>query len=506
MKKGIVLLLISLTGISLAFAGGQSGQESTAAAKLPMRYYMPGAPTAEAAAATRAINEALDKDKVGITYQPFYIPWDQWVDKINLMLSTGEEFELFHIMGDFVNTAAYASRNSLAPLSALINRETPNLKKKFDDVLWDCLTIKGDIYGVPAFWLDNSGDQEGDIRIRKEKYDQYGIPIPRTPADIITALETLQQRWAQEDGVKRYFFEHQLNMPSVPLHRSYNTWPFFVSLDGIFQVRQDGSANLFFDTDEFRRDAEFMNTLYTKGLIHPDILNMPADTNSALKNSGELLMGFKTGPRISSELTSQGIQADVLVYHLNPPPEKPVLTTLALLNSNSVPITAKHPEAGLKFLDWVYKNQDNQDLLLYGIKGKHWNPVGNNRVEFIKGPDNNPLYRFDVWMIEDVKMHRFDVEDLSSDEWKKDFVSNIYPEFTLISPVLGFNFDSSPVRVEYANTISEYTISILPIKTGVIPYAGNFEAARARMKAAGCDKVIAEYRRQLTEYIAQKKK
>ncbi|MDR1586280.1 MAG: DUF3502 domain-containing protein, partial [Treponema sp.] len=83
--------------------------------------------------------------------------------------------------------------------------------------------------------------------------------------------------------------------------------------------------------------------------------------------------------------------------------------------------------------------------------------------------------------------------------------SNVHPESTLISPVVGFNFDSGPVRVEYSNTVSEYTISILPIKTGVIPYAGNFEAARARMKAAGCDKVIAEYRKQLAEYIARKK-
>ncbi|MDR0656020.1 MAG: extracellular solute-binding protein, partial [Treponema sp.] len=297
--KNAILLLISLIGISSVFAGGTSDQAGAGGGKLPMRYYMPGAPTAEAASVVKAVNEALDRDKVDIDYRPVYIPWDQWVDKINLMLSTGEEFELFHIMADFVSTTDYASRNSLTPLSALMDRETPNLKKKFDQIMWDCLTTKGDIYGVPAFWLDNSGDQEGDIRIRKEKYEEYGIPIPRTPADIITALERLQQRWAQEDGIKRYFFEHQLNLPSIPLHRSYNTWPFYVDLNGIFQVRQDGSANFYFETEEFRKDAEFMNTLYTKGLIHPDILNLPADTINSLKLSGDLLMGFKTGPRAS---------------------------------------------------------------------------------------------------------------------------------------------------------------------------------------------------------------
>jgi putative aldouronate transport system substrate-binding protein len=59
--------------------------------------------------------------------------------------------------------------------------------------------------------------------------------------------------------------------------------------------------------------------------------------------------------------------------------------------------------------------------------------------------------------------------------------------------------------VEYANILAEYTASILPIKVGVIPYAANFPAALTKMKAAGSDKVIAEYRRQLAEYTASKK-
>jgi hypothetical protein len=61
------------------------------------------------------------------------------------------------------------------------------------------------------------------------------------------------------------------------------------------------------------------------------------------------------------------------------------------------------------------------------------------------------------------------------------------------------------VRVEYANVQAEYTASIIPIKVGVIPYAANYQAALAKMKAAGSDAVIAEYRRQLTAFIASKR-
>jgi hypothetical protein len=123
----------------------------------------------------------------------------------------------------------------------------------------------------------------------------------------------------------------------------------------------------------------------------------------------------------------------------------------------------------------------------------------------LKGPDGNNLYTFDFWMIENVDYHRFDVEDHSPQEEKDNYLRNIYPDRTIISPVAGFNFDSTLVRVEYANVMAEYTASILPIKVGVLPYGPNFPSALAKMKAAGSDAVIAEYRRQLADHIAAKK-
>jgi putative aldouronate transport system substrate-binding protein len=507
MKKGIgSVLALVCTAAFLILAGCSQSSSGAASGKLPLRYYMPGAPSSEADVATKAINEALERDGLNIEFQPLYIPWDQWVDKTNLMLSTGEEFEMLHIMEDYVPTATYASRNYLTPLRSLIQKEAPSLTGRFDQTLWDGATVDGEIYSIPANWRDASGDFEGQLNIRKDKFDKYGIAVPQTLDQLLTALTTLQQKWAAEDGVKRYVYEHSINRTPTALQRAYNTWPFYVSQDGIFQVRQNGEANMYYETDEFKKDAEFMNTLYTKGLIHPDILNLPNDTRRAnLYDSGDFLLGIMTGPNNTYEIASKGIVPDAVIYqwHLNP--EKPYLTNLPLLNTNGIPITSKHPEVALKFLDWMYKDQANQDLVLYGVQGRHWTPVGTDKRQHVRGPDGNNLYAFDSWMIEYVKYHRFDVEDHASDLEKADWLGNIYPDQTVVSPMVGFNFNSEPVRVEFANVMAEYTASILPIKVGVIPYAGNFPAAIAKMKAAGNDKVIAEYRRQLAAYIAAKK-
>jgi putative aldouronate transport system substrate-binding protein len=467
---------------------------------------MPGASKTDQDTVTAAINEALARDGLALDFQPNYIPWDQWVAKTNLMLSTGEEFELLHIMEDYIPTSTYASRNSLAPLSALTRRETPNLTGRFDKLLWDSASVNGEIYSIPANWRDASGDGDGDITIRRDIFDKYNIPYPQTTDEILSSLVTLQQRWSAEDGQKRYVYEHSPARPPTAIHRSYDTWPFSVSQDGIFQVRQNGEANLFWETGEFRKDAEFMNALYTRGLIHPDILNLPADTQRAAKNdTGDFLLNLMTGPQTSYELASKGIVPNAVILKYKLSIDKPMLTDLPLLNANGVPATAKHPEAGVKFLDWMYSSQANQDLVLYGIQGKHWIPVGTSERRSVEVPAGETVYAFDFWMIEYVKYHRFDVDDNWPKEERDNHTGNIYPDRTAASPVVGFNFNSQPVRVEYANMMAEYTASILPIKTGVIPYGANFEAARSKMRAAGSEAVIAEYRRQLAAYLAGKK-
>ncbi|MDR2020141.1 MAG: extracellular solute-binding protein [Treponema sp.] len=500
MKRLFFAVLCGILAASVFASGKQAG------GKTPVRYYMPGAPTgpqAEADAVTAAINAAMEKDGLNLEYQPMYIPWDQWVNKINMMISSGEEFELLHVMEDYIPTATYVSRGALTPLDELIKKNAPQLLTYFGPVLWGSATVNGKIYAVPAEWRDASGDFEGNMNIRKDKFDQYGIPVPKTTAEMITALETLQSKWSAEDGKKRYVFEHSLDRAPIALHRTYNTWPYYVSMNGIFQVKQNGSAALYFTTEEFKKDAEFMNTLYTKGLIHPDVLNLPADTRRELLDYGDYLLGIQTGPNNTYELTSKGVGGVVLQYKLSP--EKPILTVLPLMNTNAVPVTTKHPEAGIRFLNWVYANQENQDLLLHGIKGRHWNPVGTDQYSVVKGSDGLPLYSFDYWMIEYIKYHRFDVEDKSTQEEKDNWLRNIYPDNTEVSPMVGFNFNSEPVQVEMTNVLAEYTASMVPIKVGVVPYASGYAAALAKMKAAGCDAVIAEYQKQLAAYIAGKK-
>lgn len=71
------------------------------------------------------------------------------------------------------------------------------------------------------------------------------------------------------------------------------------------------------------------------------------------------------------------------------------------------------------------------------------------------------------------------------------------------SVALNFVFDPANVADEYAACQAEVEQSIYPIKLGLVSYEEGYENALARMKAAGIDKVIEEYQKQLNAYLGK---
>ena len=469
---------------------------------IPCRYYIPGAAPTMMEEVEAAINEKLHADGVMIQLESRFIPWDQWTNKTNVMMSSGEEFELLTICEDYVTTANYAGRGAITPLEDIIDEYTPELWDRFEDVVWTCATVNGHVYNIPALWRDNSGDMEGALNICDTWNEYYGLTFPEGPDDtlddLVEYLKELQSK-LEEDGHDTYYvYEHSDTRCPVAFHRTYDAWPFYASQDGLFQVFQDGTAQLYFKGQEFKQDCEFLHTLYEEGLINPDCLNQPLDEQNQLKTDGEYLMGIMTGG--SDVLDEDGnIVLDWTMHWLRP--DREFLLNLPLLNDNAVPITTKHPEAGVQFLNWVYSSKENHELVLLGIEGETWNAVGDDQFEWIRDDFGTPLYDYGCFHIEYVPYHRFEITDTSKDWEREDYMGNFRPDQTVTSIMLGFNFDSDPVSVEFANMNAEYITSILPIKKGVLPYDDYIDAALAKMDAAGCDKVIAEYQAQLTAYI-----
>ncbi|MFR5899205.1 MAG: hypothetical protein ACLUIO_06885 [Neglectibacter timonensis] len=111
------LLAVALCAAMAVSAGACSGADSGSSEKTssagsqavsaaagssapqPMRYVAPGSDWPMQDEVIAKVNEKLQADGVNIEVKLQRIPWDAWDQKTQLMISSGEEFEMLHVMG-----------------------------------------------------------------------------------------------------------------------------------------------------------------------------------------------------------------------------------------------------------------------------------------------------------------------------------------------------------------------------------------------------------------------
>jgi len=494
----VLMMACSNAGDKEGSNGNASGNELDNAEVLPLKYVIPGTAKPHTDEVVQKVNEKLKADGVNVKLEINFIPWDAWDQKTNLMLSTGDEFDMLHVMeNSSVPTGSYVGRGALQPLDELIDKYGPKLKKIIPAYAWDAAKIDGKIYSVPAVWrYETSGSGEmGTLGFRQDLLDKVGMPFPKTSDELIATAEKMQQT-----SDKKLYIQTETDVTPVFLHRTYDSWPFFVDYrEQIIKVDQAGNISSWLESEEFKKDAEFFRQLYEKKLINPDILTYKKEERDKAMTLGDFIYSTNGALYSSIAIARNNPTAKVGEGYLAE--EKPLLQYLAFGNTNAVPITSKHPEAAIMFLNWLYSNKDNHNLFLYGEEGTHYKAVGERTAEFVRDA-NDESYYFDSWMIGNINYMLFDVKT-PEDYLKMQTTEPTNPvEF---SPVLGFRLNTEPIAVEYANVLSEVKSKIIPIKMGVVSYDKYFPAALQSLKAAGLDKVVAEYQKQFKEWQALQK-
>lgn len=506
-KRFIPASLVFVMMVALLMACGNNGNKedsngetgNTGTEKiLPLRYVIPGTAAPHTDEVVKAVNAKLLADGVNVKLELNYVPWDAWDQKTNLMLSTGDEFEMIHVMENgTVPTAAYVGRGALQPLDELIDQYGPELKKLIPDVAWEGAKVNGKIYSVPALWRyeTQSSGEMGTMGYRKDLLDKVGDAFPQTAEELIATAEKMQNA-----ADKKIYIQTEENVTPVFLHRTYESWPFYVDYrEQVVKVDQAGNVSSWIESEEFKRDAEFFRQLYGKKLINPDILTIKKEERDKAMELGDFIFSTNGALNYSISVAKNNPTAEIGESYLAS--DKSLLQFLAFGNTNAVPVNAKYPEAAIKFLNWLYTSKENHNLFIYGEEGTHYTAVGDRKATFVRD-ENDKAYSFPSWMIGNIKYMLFD--DQTSDEYMESIVNETTKKVEF-SPVVGFHLNTEPIAVEYANVQSEIKAKIIPIKMGVQDYDKYFPAALQSVKAAGLDKVVAEYEKQFKEWQAAQK-
>lgn len=504
-------ILTSACGSAGAGAGESQGAQSEATASEtaqaaadtegktlhPCRIVQPGNLPADYDKVIAEVNRRLLEDGYDIEVEVIRFPWDVYSEKLNLWLSSGEKFELLHVMQDVKNLSSIAKMGAIVPIDEYLDKY-PDLKDRFRDVEWKAGELGGEHYAVPCTWRMGPFGADGGLSVREDVFEAMDREFPQTKEEMLDLFGDMQQIMLEETGIKAYHWQHSLAAQPSWLHRTYDTYPFYVETSlGLVMVRQDGTVDSFYESEEFENDAKFYKELYDNGFIYPDILSTNYERKYDDMYLGAWLPSETFTHAYESTLRKNIPEASIKYYFMGE--DKPHFSYQYTQNLNAVSSTAEDPESGIKFLDWLYKSQENYELFHFGFEGEHWHAIGDDRYEYVLGDDGNPLYAMDEWMTGYKPYMRFEsgISDDGVEYNKNDF------EDVVMSPVTGFVFDASNVTSELSSLETEIIASIYPIKYGVVSYDDNIDAAIANLKAAGLDKYLEEYRTQLAAFIAE---
>lgn len=469
-----------------------------------MSFLSPGEHSSAEKEVVDAVNAKLQGDGVDSKLSIVKVPWDQWDQKSTLMMATGQPVGLVQVMQDLKTAGQLRAKNAIVPLNDHL-KDFPDLIRRFPPGFWNEVTHGGEILAVPAWTTNKDDKQYGEIYYRKDVLDRTGLGVPTTVDQIIRTGLRIQAQIKKETGRPAYAWQPIVRPPKW-LHRTYDRWPFYVdTTPGVVMVTQDGAVHSWVESDEFRTDAEVHAELNQHGLIYPNVLSAPENYANTQGDFGIYVWGFESFDYQSnySSLRQNNPKATMGDFFLEP--DKGHFQYFYTYNANAVPATSKDPVAALKFLDWLYRSKENHDLFNYGIEGKTYNvPSGRpDRYAPVLGANGKPVYAAQdwMWMISFIDYRRFEegTPDFIVDQQRLPAKGRVS-----VSPVAGFQFDATKVAQIAAGLEQVVKTEIWPIKFGFRQYQQAFPRALARLKSTGLDKYLAEYERQLKEFLAFK--
>lgn len=471
-------------------ASTEDSSESSDAAEpgetVKMVYLIPGDEPKEMERGLGDVNAKLAADGVGVEVELRYFPWDVWDQKINLMLSTGENFDMFHVMNDRVTIANYASRQALADITEVFNTYGENIIANCPELAIRSGQVGDKQYGIPAFWVESALDHQG--LIRTDILEKYGVDtVPTTWDELTAAFETVMANW---DGNQK---------PYLPLVGTSQVGGYFFNSDNnyvlyenMIYVNQDGTIMNYFETDTFKESCERARDWYEKGLINPDVLTVTSDQQNNQLNTGDWFVHAGTIGDITSLKTNYpDLTVDDFAW-VDFDTETPEIRPYGTRNMQAVPLSSEHPEAAVKFVNWLYANEDNFNLFHFGTEGVDYNKLEDGAYEVIANDTGSSNWKFDTWMTGNINYI------LLNGNAPTPTNEHLYKiDETAVDGIAALmTFDASNVQTQVADVNTQISALIAPMACGVVKYDDGIEEALSMLKKAGIDDIVAEFQAQ----------
>lgn len=418
-------------------------------------------------------------DKIGVNLEMEVIPWGDWDDRRNIIISTNEPYDI--IFGTGNNYTADIKLGAYVDLTDMIPEQMKEFNELMPEKYWEAVKVDGRIYGVPAY-KDSSISNYAVWD--KELIDQYKIDYQN-----LTTIESLTPTFEM-------------------LKKEKNDYPVYVKNDGVYSifdvydqigagtqilgVRYDdekGKVCFTLEEPDVYAALETFHDWYKKGIINPDAATL---TDARVYNMWRIAQGWESagetawGPDMGKEVVVQKWGDTILS-------NETVRSSMNMISVNS-----KHPEKCLELLNLVNTDTTLRDMFYYGEEGVNF--------EYVDKDGQKKAHKINTdWSMAGYTQGTFFTvtpeDTTSNDQWSEIKALN---EAAVPSVMLGFNFDTTEVDSQLANCREIWLRYKSEVMAGVNDPAEVVPQIKKELMAAGFQDIMDAAQEQVDEFLASK--
>lgn len=342
-------------------------------------------------------NEYKKMTNIDVTWD--MVPREGLEEKRNLALASETLPDVFYASSiPNLDLIKYGEQGVFLRLNDLIDKYMPNLSEileEYPEIKSGITFPEGDIYSLPSV-IDpefTSKQIGSKLWIREDWLDALDMNMPETTEEFYTYLKAVKETDLNDNGK-----DDEIPFGSNSIEGLVQ-W-----LSGSFGVATRGAANKYVDvdpktnemrfypiTEEYKEMLEYLNKLYSEGLIMESIYTI--ETNQSYANGSEDLYGssveFSTetaygeesGQKFIGMPALEGPHGDRKLAKINSP----------LSSTGDFVVTSEndYPEATLKWIDYLY-SEEGAKLFYMGVEGETYEETESGDLEFVEEIAKNP--------------------------------------------------------------------------------------------------------------------
>ena len=334
-------------------------------------------------ASTRPMNECTDltrqyvKDNIAVDMNMIQGDSTTFDQQLALYVSGGDMPDV--VLCSYATYLGYAAEGAWADISPYLTDDLPDLMTYVGDY-WPYLTVDGAIGGVPRLLNVPSSHV---VSIRKDWLDNLGLEEPKTLEEYTEVMRAFTFNDPDKDGKNDTYGLSAAGYSYL----SFLMGAFGASSERDYFLNDDGTITTNAISEEYRDALRYLNSIYTEGLIDPELFTCTYEQAQAKWGRGEMGIWSNWWSHAGNayyRFDFGNLQPDAVVTHLLPPvgPEGKsgnlYATPFDAVVSVSYLCDQAKIEAALRLLNFNASPLGFR-VLMYGIPGEffEWDEANN---------------------------------------------------------------------------------------------------------------------------------